>query len=176
MSKDWGRAARWTSQCFDSFPTAQCSHGSRLSLADILLRLIYVCVSPAFSFLLYDLLPFSASSRRHFSCLSIPQIPFFIPPLFASSLWSFLKAELEKRTNSCYAVFLPEHPDLLLRFWNAKVGEISNIRCHRLPADILFCLYSETTQCAKFSLFVDSLNRGHMQWSSSFIQSVAFWV
>lgn len=82
LCKDWGVgvSARWTSHCFDSFPTAQCSHGSRLSLPEIPLRLIYVCVSPAFSFLLYDLLPSFASSHLHFFFLTIPQNPFYTSP------------------------------------------------------------------------------------------------
>ena len=63
-----GRAARWTSQCFDSLPTAQYSRGSSLSLSDILLRPIYVCVSPAFPLLVcVPLLCFSPSSLAFFS-------------------------------------------------------------------------------------------------------------
>lgn len=113
-----GWAARWTSRCFDSLPTARYSHGSSLSLSDTLLRLIYVCVSPAFSALV--------CAPLFFSILTLASMPSLLPIYsshkFLCSLtlscfpFKFHEDSARKKVSSCYAVCLPPHPDLLLCF------------------------------------------------------------
>lgn len=147
-----GRAARWTSQCFDSLPTAQYSRGSSLSLSDTLLRPIYVCVSPAFSLLVCVLLLpllairmltfcFFVAYSSHKSLSSLPS--FFL-------LFQVLKKRQPERESSCYAVSLPPHPDLPLCFRVPGKAEIPNIVIIYLQRLSPY-LFSKITSCAIFA-------------------------
>ena len=131
------RAARWTSQCFDSYPqhstvVAAACHSLTPSWGPF-----YACVSAAFSLLVVFLFSVSPYSHWLSSPLSIPQIPLFSPSFFLS-LSSFKEetARERERESSCYAVCLPPHPDLPLRFRVPEKAEISNMHCHRLSPEI----------------------------------------
>lgn len=100
----WGVSARWTNHCFDSFPTAQCSQGSRLSLPEIP-RGSFTSVLLLLSLSCFMI--FSLSVHPHtyiFFCLNIPQIPFYTS-LFSLSLWGILKTELEREQTPAMLCF-----------------------------------------------------------------------
>lgn len=154
-SKVWnekasGWAARWTSQCFDTLPEARCHLGSRLSLPDILLRLIYASVSPAFPSLFSDLFPFSASTSCLFWLVSHPTGSSILPHFFLLSPSSCMKPELERerapamlfvslhiQTSSCSFEFLKRQRYLTYLF----------IVYHKRFS---FCLHSKITSQAEF--------------------------
>lgn len=131
-------ATRWTSQCFDSLPTAQYSRGSSLSLSDTLLRPIYVCVSPTFSLpVCVPLLPLLSILTLALFSLIHPTNSSFLA-LLPPSLSSLKKRQLEReRESPCYAVCLPPHPDLPLCFRVPEKTEISNIHCHCFSQEIV---------------------------------------